>query len=462
MYDLAAAFGEDRPARDCGAAGKCAIMRRIRGCFNLTQPSEVALIGRSVALLFAVLLLGAAGFVGHYEMQFRERAHNFDADVAALRRLHWERPPLRGVAGDGNAAAEAYAALARFSPLSSNLRESLAERLYYGQPASESERAAIAQRSAALRSLRAATEQGWAFTELAVERGPEMRVPNYRVLVDAGLCLLVEAKSSPPADCLRTAADVIRLGQDLVPGAPLEAASASARLTSLAARIVPRCALDADLATLRRAVHEFNLLATHPPPTGAGIELQDLLTSQQLRETAAIANKDSPGGVAHTIFTRPALLDAWSQFDRPARYRKLTPEHYPDATVEWRREQDYRAKSPLPLAASGTRDVLDRLHDDMRGQAVVRMLAIGTATLADKTYRGKLPTRPSNLEEPELADPYRGGTFNWRIADNGSELTLWSIGEDYKDDDGSAEWGDAAPVDVVVRFALMKNAPRPR
>lgn len=137
--------------------------------------------------------------------------------MATLRRLHWERPPLRGIAGDGNAAAEAQAALLRFSPLSAAMRESLAERLYYGQPASEAERAAISQRKPALRALRAATEQGWAFTELAVERGAEMRVPEYRTLIDASLCILVDAKSAGPPECLKAATDVIRLGQDMVP-----------------------------------------------------------------------------------------------------------------------------------------------------------------------------------------------------------------------------------------------------
>jgi hypothetical protein len=414
-----------------------------------------------VALVVAVLLLAAAGYVTYFELGYRERARGFDEDVATLRRLHWERPPLRGIAGDGNAAAEAWAALARFSPLSPGLRESLAERLYYGQPANEPERAAIAQRQPALRALRQATEQGWAFTDLEVERGAQMRAPDYRAAVDAALCLLVDAKSAAPTECLRVAADVIRLGQDLVPGAPLEAATVSMRLTSLASRIVPRCALDADLATLRRSVHEFNLLATHAPPTGAGIELQDLVTAQQLRDDAAISNKGSIGLVAQTILTRPALLNTWDQFDHPSRSRKLTPARYPDTTLEWRREQDYRAKSSTPLAAAGTKDVLDRLHDDMRGQAVLRMLAIGVATLADKAYKGKLPTRPSNLDEIELADPYRGGMFNWQFGQNGADLTLWSIGEDYKDDGGSSEWTDAAPVDIVLRFALTKTAQRP-
>jgi hypothetical protein len=377
--------------------------------------------------------------------------------VAALRRLHWERPVLRGVAGEGNAADELYAALVGFAPISAELRNALADRVYYGQPPTEPELGQLKLRQKSLKALRAATQQSWAFTELAVERGHEMRIPNYPQIVDAGLCLLADARDAPAAECLRVAADVIRLGQDLVPGAPLSAASASARLTSLAAKLVPRCAVEADLATLRRAVHEFNLLATHPPPTGAAIEVQDLASSTEMRKLLALTDKGSPTLVWTTLLERPRLLPSWGLFDRPARFRKLSPERYPDATLEWRNEQDYRAKSDLPLSAASSRDVLDRLHDDMRGQAQLRMLTIGLATLADKAYRGKLPTRPTTLEEPALADPYRGAAFSYRIAENGSELTLWSTGEDYKDDGGSSEWTETAPVDVVVHFALSKT-----
>jgi hypothetical protein len=419
---------------------------------------ETALISRILALSLTVVLLAVTGFVVRYELAYRGQAHGLDEDVAALRRLHWERPVLRGVAGDGNAAGEVYAALVGFAPISPELRNDLADRVYYGQPPTDAEEAQLRLRHKTLRSLRAATQQGWAFTELAVERGDEMRIPNYPQILDAGLCLLADARKAPPAECLRVAADVIRLGQDLVPGAPLAAASASTRLISLAARLVPRCAVDADLATLRRAVHEYNLLATHPPPTGAAIEVQDLASSTKMRKLLALTDKGSPSEVWTTLLERPQLLPAWGLFDRPARFRKLSPQSYPDATLEWRHEQDYRAKSDLPLSAANTRDVLDRLHDDMRGQALLRMLAIGLATLADKAYRGKLPARPTTLEDASLADPYRGAAFNYRIADNGSELTLWSTGEDYKDDGGSSEWTETAPVDVVVHFTLSKSA----
>ncbi|HKU44003.1 MAG TPA: hypothetical protein VJR89_37840 [Polyangiales bacterium] len=418
------------------------------------------MILRILALSLTAVLLGAAGFAAHYEVVYRDQAHSLDEDVAALRRLHWERPVLRGVAGDGNAAAELYAALPGFAPLSPELRSSLAERLHYGQPPGESEAHQLELRKGTLKALRAATQQGWAFTELAVERADDMRIPDYPQIVDAGLCLLADARRAAPAECLRVAADVIRMGQDLVPGAPLAAASTSARLTSLASKLVTRCAADADLATLRRAVHEFNVLATHPPPTGAGIELSDLVSSMKMRKALALTDKESPGGVWATLLSRPQLLPVWALFDRPARFRKLSPENYPDATVEWRHEQDYRAKSDLPLSAADERDVLDRLHDDMRGQALLRMLTVGLATLADKAYRGKLPARPTTIDEPALADPYRGAPFNYRIANDGSELTLWSIGEDYKDDNGSSEWTESAPVDVVLHIQLSKPQPR--
>ncbi len=403
--------------------------------------------------------IAATAFVAYYELVYRARAHGLEDHMLTLRRLHWERPVLRGAPGEGNAAAEAYEALAGLAPLTDSLRDALSERLYYGQPLTASEHAAIALRQDSLRALRAATRHGWAFTELSVELGDAMRVPNYQRVVDGGLCLLATARTAPPAECLRGAADVIRLGQDLVPGAPLEAASTFARLTSLAAKVVPRCAAEADLATLRRAVHEFQVLATHPPPTGAGIELEDLVTSAKLRSMAALSNKASPGEVIQTLIERPGLLEAWTAFDRPARFRKLTPKEYPDAAVEWRHENDYRARASLPLLAADASDVLDHLHDDMRGHAVLRMLTIGLATLADKAYRGKLPNRPSNLDEPALTDPYRGASFSFRFAENGAELALWSIGEDYKDDAGASSWTDQAPVDIVVRFALNKAQP---
>jgi len=105
--------------------------------------------------------------------------------------------------------------------------------------------------------------------------------------------------------------------------------------------------------------------------------------------------------------------------------------------------------------------VLARIQDDMRGQALLRMLSIGLSTLAERAYRGSLPPQPSGLRDSGLADPFRGQPFNYRVAANGSELTLWSVGEDYRDDAGSDDWNGPAPRDVTLHFALASRESKP-
>jgi hypothetical protein len=417
-------------------------------------------LNRILSLLLTFALLGVAAVIAQHERTYRQLAAGLDRDLAAQRHAVWERSALRGKAEEGNAALEAFAAVAGFPPLDAALRAGLAERVYYGQLPNADEVAAIGARQAALRALRASTQKAWAFTELAIELGPNMRVPNYARVVDAGLCLLADARRAPPAECLRMATDVIRLGQDLVPGAPLEAASAAARLTSLAARVIPRCALEADLPALRRSVHELYQLATHPAPTGGGIELQQLVAAMTLRDAAALTNKSGPREVLDTLLERPALLRSWKQIADATRFRRLSPTQYPDAVEEWKREQDFRSNTGLPLVLGATGDVLDRLHEDMRGQALVRMLAVGVATLAERAYRGKLPDQPATLHDPALIDPFRGGPLGFRLNVAASELTLWAVGEDHHDDGGASDYRDAAPIDVVTRFALARVEPR--
>jgi hypothetical protein len=104
--------------------------------------------------------------------------------------------------------------------------------------------------------------------------------------------------------------------------------------------------------------------------------------------------------------------------------------------------------------AADAAGVLDYLYDDMRGQALLRGLTLGMATLAERAYRGKTPNEPAGGKEPELCDPFRGQPFGYRIAADGSEIVLWSVGEDLHDDHGSDEWTDAAPIDVTLHFPL--------
>ncbi|HMI92314.1 MAG TPA: hypothetical protein VK509_13150, partial [Polyangiales bacterium] len=125
----------------------------------------------------------------------------------------------------------------------------------------------------------------------------------------------------------------------------------------------------------------------------------------------------------------------------------------------WLQEHAARTRSDLPLVANATTEVDSWLYDDMRGQALIRGMAVGTATLTERMRRKKLPREPSGLSEPSLRDPYNGQSLKWRVAQDGSELTLWSVGEDRRDDKGSSDWTAEAPLDVVLHFRLRSLDP---
>jgi hypothetical protein len=402
-----------------------------------------------------LVLLGLGGYVGYYDAEYARLSEALNADLGAYRRLRWEPPVLRGTPAEGNAADEVYTALVGFPDLDPKVREGIADKVHYGKPLSPDEAALVTQHKAVLDALRAATQHGSAQTELQPERGERMRVPQYTRVVDAALLLLARAGQAPADECLRATTEVIRIGQALVTGAPPEAASVSMRLTSLAAPVIARCVAKNDGVATRKAAQELLLLATHPPLTGSGIELLDLHTACKLRHRAALTNKAGPGDVLATIRERPMLLKAWAgHYADPTRFRKLTPDGYPDNVTEWKREQDTRMQSTLPFVGQDAAGVTDFLHDDMRGHALLRALAVGVGTLAERSLRGRLPSEPIGLKNPALFDPYRGQPLNFRVAGDGSELTLWSVGEDLRDDKGTGEWGADAPLDVTVRFPL--------
>jgi hypothetical protein len=227
------------------------------------------------------------------------------------------------------------------------------------------------------------------------------------------------------------------------------------RLTSLSVPVISRCLTKADAVNMRKSAQELLLLATHPPPTGSSIELLDLTTASKLRRRAALTNKSGPAEVLSTIRERPDFLKAWQfYFTDPTRARKINPAEYPDSVDAWKREQDARTQSTLPYVAQDAAGVMDYLYDDMRGQALLRALAVGLGTVAERSLRGRLPSEPIGLRNPALRDPYRGQPLNYRVADDGHELTLWSVGEDLRDDRGTDAWGPSAPRDVTVHLPL--------
>jgi hypothetical protein len=90
----------------------------------------------------------------------------------------------------------------------------------------------------------------------------------------------------------------------------------------------------------------------------------------------------------------------------------------------------------------------------MRAQAIVRMLTVGFSALAERAYRGSMPSSPAALKESALTDPFRAQPFRYSVASNGVELAIWSVGADLRDDNGADEWTEAGPRDIAVHFPL--------
>jgi hypothetical protein len=423
---------------------------------------ERLVIASKIAAVMLLVVLVLAGFAGYSELQFRKLSDALDADIATYGRLRWDRPVLHGQAGEGNAAFEAQQVLQGFLGLTPELREALALRLHYGQPLSPELTALLDKHKELVAKLRAATRLSWAMNEIAVVQGAKAAAPPYPRALDAAMLMLGEASRSAPDECLASSADAIRFGQDLVPGAPLEAASVSMRITSVAAPVVTRCAAAATPDGLARAVRDFSALAGHAPPTGTAIELADILARVELRKLATVVDAEGDDSLLTRLRRRPTLFAAFAYFDNPTRWRELTPAQYPQALDTWQKEQAWRARSEMPLVTKASADVDGWLHDDMRGQALLRALTVGLGTLAERARRKKIPREPTGLADPTLRDPFNGSPLKWRITGEGIELAVWSVGEDRRDDKGSSDWTSQAPVDVVVHFSLrLPTEPAP-
>jgi hypothetical protein len=360
-----------------------------------------------LAALTALLAVAVAGYAAYSERQFGELSESLDAQIATYKRQRWERPVLRGQTIEGNAATAAREALADFKGLSERERDALATQLFYGLPLSPAQVELVGQHAVLVGKLRAATQRGEAMTALPLGSSAAAQLPSYPLVIDAVLLALGTAAAGGPDDCLLIAADVLRLGQDLVPGATLEASSVAMRIASNTAPVIAHCAEHAGSDAILRAARELHELATHPPPTFGGIELADLAAEVQLRAMTALPSPEGDSPLKR-LRRRPALFEAWQRLSKPTRWRELT---------------------------------------------------VGMATLAERVRRQRLPREPVGLGDEALRDPYNGQPLKWRVPQDGTELTLWSVGEDRRDDRGSNEWTSQAPLDVVVHFRLRTPAP---
>jgi len=179
------------------------------------------------------------------------------------------------------------------------------------------------------------------------------------------------------------------------------------------------------------------------------LEVEALAATAELEQRAALTDK-APGQVVSALVERPGLLAAWSRQSSPSRLRQIVAEHYPDSLEELRRERDLRG---LRSADAASREWL-RIQEDLRGQAQLRMLAVAVAGLAERAYRGSLSGPPNALLDAFLGDPFRGKPFQFSLAPNGAEFSLWSVGADLRDDGGNDEWTETGPRDVTLHVAL--------
>jgi hypothetical protein len=274
--------------------------------------------------------------------------------------------------------------------------------------------------------------------------------PDYPRVLDAVMIMLAQAEAAGASDALEGADDAIRIGQLLIPGGPLEATSVASRITALASRVIGRQATHASQVALIGTARELHMLAKNPAPTGVGLELADIQAAARVREAAA----HKSGTPWAAVSARKALFEAWAVYDTPSRWRELDPTDYPAALATWRSEGERRASSELPFVSDASRGVTGFLFDDMRGQALLRCLAVGVATLADRARTGKLPREPLGFKDPVLRDPFSGRILAWRVTQDGSDLAVWSVGENLRDDLGNDEWEGQAPLDVIVHFTL--------
>jgi hypothetical protein len=181
-------------AQDLGARERAAAVRR-------------RLILSKLVAVAAVLVLALGAFAGYWELRFRKLSEALDAEIATYKRQRWNRPALRGQAGEGNAAFDALQALGGLPSLSAAQREALASYLHYGTPLAPELTALLQQLAPKLAKLRAATLLSWAMTEVPLEQGDALTVPSYPKVIDAVLLALAHGAQAGADECLLACAD---------------------------------------------------------------------------------------------------------------------------------------------------------------------------------------------------------------------------------------------------------------
>lgn len=360
----------------------------------------------------------------------------------------WERPVLRGPVLPGNAAEVQRAAIEAMALPEDLVPRDTAARIVAGQI----ERrlvAAMDEHRQTLATYRDSTQRGYSWTVPDLAAGPDAETPEFGPALRAAHVLLAAGRLAGPDACLQAGTDVIRLGQDLAPGAMLPGLLASAAHVDLAVPVVARCLPEASPGAVGQAAAELELLARNMPPIGQALRFESIslaVAGEWLTRRLPIVPTTSDERYAWThrrqavglLAMSLAELDAWSAADEvpyPARRERL------QAVLDARLASDNEF---LENAAPEFAVVFDR---DAVSHATVRLLALAAADLARADARTGAPPK---LADPAFADPFTGAPMAFERSTEGN-LSIWSVGPSPVD--------PQEPRDPAQRVVLTVAAP---
>ncbi len=396
---------------------------------------------RPVRLIAAVLFAGAAAACVTNVLQHRrqdERARALDEQLkqftARFHARRFERPVLRGTAAEGNAADAERALLEPLDKLDPKTFDPLTKLFRDGGPMPPAIVALVEQHRAALEALRAASQRTHAWTQVPFEQGASAQIPPFVSRLRTNKLLLAMATRADPADCMRIAADAIRIGQDGGAGVGLIGSAIAAAQTELAIPVLLRCAARADTAARRDAAREVAVLAAHPLPLGDAFEAEGLMAGGSFRGLALDVPAFPTSSAALESWSgRGIALDAWQHVAAEAeKLRGLDVRRVPEGLALLEQLEQAATRSPNPLVAMITPTRASLVIREATAQTHLRATVVLLEALADPA------ADPAGLvRKPELADPFSGRPLAFRREPAG--LVLCSVGPDGKSDDGKGD-----------------------
>ena len=411
------------------------------------------LAAAGVVVTVVVLLLWIAwrlAWAEPLDAQASSLQGELDRQLELLAWQRWRRPVHHGSVREGNAAVAARAQLLRGRELEI-LASEIESSLVRGFP-SPSVRKLARRHGPQLERLRKTTELGQAWlAEPNLARSGS--VPDDLAHLRSVELLLVAALDGPADECLRMAADAVRLAQDLVPGGGLARLSFAAVEVRHAVSVTVRCAHSATEGALEYARRAFESLAANCPPVGPALQAEALLNAVALRAHYELRPPlpefwKPPNERARSDPRR--LLEAW-QFELAMANAAQSFQGSP-LTEVLRQAAAWEAKrraasNPLirqpPTATNATVSVLRALEARAHIVLAASLLAVVAGTprrLQPQSWDSKLALRP------HLRDPFTGSPLRQRSGVSPGGFVLYSVGPNRQDDAAGSD-------DIAVRWA---------